>query len=204
MDNDDFRRGKPSNHKRFGEAMAILAGDSLLNRAFEVMANACLADFKKENIEAMAVISAASGALGMAAGQAKDMSCKEASPHLLNEIYSLKTGAMFIAAFEAGAIIGGADRDMITKVKEVGQKLGLAFQIQDDLLEADGDSEVLGKPVNSDTKNKKNTYVTVHGYEAAKADYERISAEALKIFEAIPQKSHALHDIINKVIHRTK
>ena len=214
MDDDDFRRGKPSNHKQFGEAMAILAGDALLNRAFETMALVCAeassegqeegARSNTRNIEAMLAIIAASGDNGMIAGQVKDIyfQNKELDADTLFNIHSQKAGALFAAAFEAGAILGGASLINVQAMKQTGAKLGWAFQIRDDLLDVTATKEELGKPANSDSRNQKNTYVTVHGLEKAKTDYARISAEALAELDRLPKKTDTLRGIVQQVIDR--
>jgi len=201
MDNDDLRRGKPTSHKVFGEAMAILAGDALLNRAFETMANLC---DSPQNIKAMRVIISASGDNGMIAGQVQDIlnENKKIDSSTLSNIYSKKTGKLFVAAFMAGALLGGADEKYVAAIEQVGMKLGLAFQILDDILEVESTAEILGKSTDSDSRNQKNTYVSVHGLEAAKVDYQQISAEALTALNKLPQKTDSLCDIVLSVIKR--
>jgi len=203
MDNDDMRRGKPTSHKQFGEAMAILAGDALLNRAFETMIHACVDDPKL--INAMRVIAVASGDSGMIAGQVIDMHFqhKKADGDALFNIHSLKTGALFAAAFEAGALIGEGDDSYVQSMKDVGVKIGRAFQILDDLLDVTATQETLGKPTGSDSRNEKNTYVSIHGLEAAKSDYNKISIEALATLDQLPQKTLTLRTIVQQVIDRT-
>ena len=204
MDNDDFRRGRPASHKQFGEAMAILAGDAFLNRAYETMAHACLGNPKPRTIAAFLVIAAAAGDNGMIAGQVRDMHFqhKKADGDTLFNMYRLKTGALFAAAFEAGAILGGAEDAYVRDMKQVGAKLGWAFQILDDLLDVTAAQEDIGKPVHSDSRNQKNTYVSIHGLDTAKADYAQISDEALSELEALPQKSPTLLKVVKQVIDR--
>jgi len=201
MDDDDERRGKPSNHKVFGDAMAILAGDALLNRAFETMADLC---DSPQNINAMRVIISASGDNGMIAGQVQDIlnENKKIDSSTLSNIYSKKTGKLFVAALKAGAWLGGADETYVAAIEQVGEKLGLAFQILDDILEVESTTEVLGKSTDSDSRNKKNTYVSVHGLEAAKVDYQQISAEALTALNKLPQKTDTLCGVVLSVIKR--
>jgi len=203
MDNDDLRRGKPTSHKMFGEAMAILAGDALLNRAFETMADLC---DSQQNINAMRTIITASGDNGMIAGQVQDIlnENKKINSSTLSNIYSKKTGKLFVVAFKAGAWLGGADEKYIAAIEHVGMRLGLAFQILDDILEVESTAEILGKSTDSDKRNKKNTYVSVHGIEVAKVDYQQISAEALTALNKLPQKTDALCDIVLSVIKRKK
>ena len=200
MDNDDFRRGKPTSHKQFGEAMAILAGDALLTRAFETMTNMCLKS--PESIYAMHAIVSAAGDNGMIAGQVADMHFmhKNADGGTLFSIHKAKTGALFAAAFEAGALLGGESD--AKNMREVGVKLGWAFQILDDLLDETATSAQLGKPTGSDQKNQKNTYVSVHGLAKAQEDYRRISGEAMESLTLLPQKTPLLKDIVQQVINR--
>lgn len=203
MDNDDMRRGKPTNHKQFGEAMAILAGDALLNRAFETMAQVCVKNPKL--VKAMLVIATASGDSGMIAGQVIDMHFqhKKADEDTLFNIHRLKTGALFASAFEAGSLLGSADDSLVKSMKDVGIKIGRAFQILDDLLDVTATQDVLGKPTGSDSRNEKNTYVTLHGLEAAKSAYSLISSEALAELDQLPQKTPVLRTIVQQVINRT-
>ena len=204
MDNDDFRRGKPTSHKKFGEAMAILAGDAFLNRAFETMAQVCLDIPETPNLQAMLVITTAAGDNGMIAGQVRDMHFqhKKVTGDALFNMYSRKTGALFAAAFESGALLGGGNPAYVQAMKQTGAKLGWAFQILDDMFDVTSTQETLGTPVHSDNRNKKNTYVSVHGLEAAKTDYIKISAEALSELDQLPQKTSALRDIVQQVIDR--
>ena len=204
MDNDDFRRGKPTSHKKFGEALAILTGDAFLNRAFETMAQTCADSPETQNLQAMLVIAAAAGDNGMIAGQVRDMDFqhKKVTGDALFNMYSRKTGALFAAAFEAGALLGGGSSSYVQAMKQTGAKLGWAFQILDDTFDVTATQEALGKPVHSDSRNQKNTYVSVHGLEAAKKDYKKISAEALLELDQIPQKTSALRDIVQQVIDR--
>ena len=187
MDNDDFRRGKPTSHKQYGEAMAILAGDALLNRAFETMAYVCRNNPSPQNLEAMLLIAAAAGDNGMIAGQADDIHYRYKKPDAdtLFNIHRKKTGALFSAAFEAGALLGGADCSCIEALKQIGQKLGLAFQIFDDLM----DEEATG-------------YVLVHGRDKAQKDYTEISAWVTDKLNLIDQKTPALQAVIQEVINR--
>ena len=206
MDNDDFRRGKPTSHKQFGEAMAILAGDALLNRAFETMTQVCTRTNDPKNLEAMLVIISAAGDNGMIAGQTDDIHFqhKKLDESTLFSIHCKKTGALFSAAFEAGAILGGENTSYVQAMKRVGAQLGWAFQILDDLLDVTSTQEDLGKPVHSDSRNQKNTYVSVHGLDKAKNDYSKISAEALAGLDLLTQKTPALRTIVQQVIDRER
>lgn len=184
MDNDELRRGMPTCHIAFGEAIAILAGDGLLNRAFEVMADACAeidqADesFCNKRAQAMAVVAKSAGCMGMIGGQTADVinENKTVDTDTLLYIHRHKTSALFEACLTAGAILAGADHETVSKLRDIGRTLGLAFQIKDDILDLTSDAATLGKPVMSDEKNKKNTYVSVFGLEKAKDEYTRLSA----------------------------
>ena len=191
VDNDDLRRGKPTNHVMFGEAMATLAGDGLLNSAFEAM----LSDMKNtENtdslirkIKAADAIGNAAGCLGMIAGQVADIEAegKSISVEHLDYINKNKTGAIIRAAVQAGAYLGGADEDLFNDLTEYAEDLGLAFQIRDDILDEISDEKELGKPVHSDERNQKYTYVRYRGLKASEDEVERLTGEARKLIESI-------------------
>ena len=187
MDNDDFRRGKPTCHKKFGEAAAILAGDALLNRAFETMAYVCRNNPSAQNLEAMLLITAAAGDNGMIAGQADDILYQYKKPDsgTLFNIHSKKAGELFAAAFGVGALLGGGDSSYIEAMKQIGQKLGIAFQIFDDLM----DEEAEG-------------YVLVHGRDKAQADYNEISAWVTGKLDLLDQKTLTLQNVVQKVLNR--
>jgi len=206
MDNDDFRRGRPTCHKAYNEAMAILAGDGLLSLAVEVMARRI---DKPEGIRAAKALHAvikAAGINGMVAGQVSDIinEGKPITAEILAAIHRRKTGCLITACFEAGAILGGGDAYIIKEMTRLGAVVGLAFQIRDDILDVTSTAEKLGKPIGSDSKNQKSTYVSVHGLEAAEAEYQRLSREALEIIEQTPCKTDMLRDIITQTISRTK
>ena len=205
MDNDDLRRGKPTSHKQFGEAMAILAGDALLNRAYETMAKQ-VCKMEPETAEAMAVIAAAAGDNGMIAGQVDDIyfQDKQLDKSTLFNIHEKKAGALFSAAFYSGALLGGADPPYVQAMEQIGGKLGLAFQILDDILDITATQETLGKPVNSDIRNKKNTYVSVHGMDKSWGDYRKISEEVLAGLDRLNQKTPALRNIVVQAIERER
>lgn len=188
MDDDDFRRGKPTCHKVYGEAMAILAGDGLLNLAFEIMADAAAAKPDQKGTGAMAAITKASGAMGMVGGQAADM---EGVPlpsdgDLLYFIHNRKTGALIRASLEAGMILSGADDAALQSIREYGEALGMVFQIRDDLLDTDGSADDIGKPVGSDARNQKKTFATVYGKEQAEGlliEWLKHALEGIKPFK---------------------
>ena len=179
MDNDDFRRGKPSNHKVYGETMATLAGDALLNRAFEVM-------LEQETVpaacamKAAACISRCSGVYGMIGGQVQDLSLegRPATLEELREMVSLKTGALIRAACEAGVLLAGGDVSKRKAAEDYAAAVGLAFQIQDDILDVVGDQALLGKAIGSDAANEKTTFVSVYGLEACRGMVRNLTLEA--------------------------
>ena len=186
MDNDDLRRGKPTNHKVFGEAIAILAGDALLTKAFEVaLWNSQTAEPKRV-LRALDDLSKASGADGMIGGQVIDIESHDEDLELLKYLHSLKTGAIIRASGIIGAILAGADDEQINAIDSFCYNLGIAFQIQDDILDVTGTSEELGKPIGSDEENNKSTYVTLLGLEKSQElvkEYTGKAVDSLKIFE---------------------
>ena len=204
MDDDDLRRGKPTNHKKFGEAIAILAGDGLLNLAFEIMIDSGLYSDSNNRLLAMKEISNASGVNGMIGGQVMDIifENKHINNNSLLNIHRNKTGAIFRASVVAGAILGNADAKTIQLFTDIGEKMGLAFQIKDDILDVYGNEEQLGKPVGSDEKNCKRTYVTLHGIEKAKEDYNSISKEVLSLLEFVDDSF--LFKLTKKIIDRAQ
>ncbi len=184
MDNDDMRRGKPTCHKKFGEAMALLAGDGLLTFAFDN-----LTEFEKyKNISPQNVlkiineIAKSSGCAGMIGGQVVDLeneNNKNAGLEILNYLHARKTGALIKAALISGALSAGASEEKLNALKVYAEKIGLAFQIRDDILDIIGDEELLGKPVGSDAENKKTTYAMLLGIEKAEEEVKKLTNEAL-------------------------
>lgn len=185
MDNDDFRRGKPSCHKAFGEANALLAGDALLNLAFETMLSSEIDLSAEVKLKAALFIAKCSGVYGMIGGQVIDLQNegKDISEELLIRLYKDKTAALLRAAAVGGAILAGADEVKINFANQFAEKVGLAFQIVDDILDFEGDEAVLGKPVGSDEKNNKKTYVAFHGIDNAKEDAKTLTTKALEALE---------------------
>lgn len=186
MDNDDFRRGRPSCHKAFGEATALLAGDGLLTKAFESAANT-------KNIDSALVVKGISylanlaGVDGMIGGQVIDLAIENTAAPLetVLEMYQKKTGALLVAAAKIGTLLAGGDDKLQKAAEDYAINLGIAFQIRDDILDLIGDSTLLGKPVGSDDKNQKSTYVAIMGIEQAKTDvllYTNKAKESLKVF----------------------
>lgn len=177
MDNDDMRRGRPTCHKAFGEATAILAGDGLLTLAFSIAANAPLSE--KQNLAAVRVLSESAGAYGMVEGQVLDMTLSTPTAEEILRMYRYKTGALLRAAVSLGAIAAGKEADALDAF---ATNLGVAFQIQDDILDIEGDAALLGKPVNSDVKNDKNTVISCIGLAKGKEwvrSYTEAAIEAL-------------------------
>ena len=186
MDNDDLRRGMPTSHIKFGEATAILAGDALLNKAFEVVSQ-YNGNNPQRAIKAMNMLAVSSGTEGMIGGQIVDMESegKDITLDELKYLHLNKTGAIIRSACTVGALMGGANDGEIKAVDEFAQNLGVAFQIQDDLLDIYGDEKVLGKPVGSDDRNDKKTYVTVNGVSKSKSDIIGLTNEAYKMLEGL-------------------
>lgn len=205
MDNDDYRRGKPTNHKVFGEALAILAGDALLTQAFEVI-------LRQQGVPAQVLLevlremSIAAGPNGMVGGQVIDMLSegKRISMEELRKMHMGKTGALFRAAIRSGAILGGASEAQLAALTTYADCFGLAFQITDDILDVVGDEAVIGKPVGSDERNEKSTYVTLTSLDEAKklaADTVQQALEALEIFG---DEAKFLRDLVKMLLERNK
>ena len=188
MDNDALRRGLPTVHVKFGEDMAILAGDALLNFAFETACQGFAVKPGDANVEkALAVRAKKAGIYGMVGGQVLDV---ERAGLPMDEdqlafIYENKTGALIAAACMCGAYLAGADDAVVAQLEEAAYAVGFAFQVQDDILDLVGDEQLLGKPLHSDDKNHKVTYVTLHGMDAAKQYVEEMSEKAIRILENI-------------------
>ena len=195
MDNDDLRRGKATSHIKYGEAIAILAGDALLNLAYEVMGEAC--EKNPKQISALRAIARASGAYGMVAGQAADIlwENKTIDESALIYIHAHKTAALIKACLEAGGILSEADLRQQSDLSEIGENLGLAFQIRDDLLDMTLSTEEMGKPALSDIKNNKATYVSLFGLERANKDCNALISRALLLIEGLRLSNTALFQL---------
>lgn len=191
MDNDDFRRGKPSNHKVYGEAYALLAGDGLLTAAFERISTWCRAGLYDAEIAVRAIeeLSRCAGSRGMIGGQVIDLQNEEnpdVTIDVLQLLDSLKTGALIEAACVMGCVVAGADDDMIDYARVFADKLGLAFQIKDDILDVTSTMEKLGKPIGSDAENGKSTYVGILGIEKCQSLVDELTEEAMTALEVFP------------------
>ena len=208
MDNDNYRRGKLTTHAKYGHAMGILAGDGLLNAAFEAALSAEEPDCSgRRTVKALRILAAKAGAYGMVGGQSVDieMTGKPMSEGELAFVYRLKTGALLEAAMQVGAVLAGASDEIVAKVGEIASRVGMAFQIQDDILDIASTTEELGKPVGSDEKNHKTTYVTIHGMRASREAEERLSSEALAILAGLPcgAAGEPLARLISSLVGRT-
>lgn len=205
MDDDDYRRGRLTNHKVFGEAMAVLAGDGLLTLAFEVM-------LEQKNVEPAALIETVremamcAGNFGMVGGQGLDLEFegRQITPEQLRKLHAGKTGALFIAAIRGGAHLAGATDEQLLALTKFADLLGLAFQITDDILDVEGTEEELGKPVGSDEKNHKSTYVSLYGLEAAHELAAKTVDEALECLEMFGENAEPLREITRLMTNRKK
>lgn len=207
MDDDDYRRGRKTTHVVYGEAMGILAGDALLNYAFETALKALE---KEPNVvtvgKALSVLASKAGIYGMIGGQTVDVLAvdQEIDQDKLDFIYDLKTGALIEASMLIGAILAGATKNEQNVIQEIAKDIGLAFQIQDDILDVTSTSEVLGKPIGSDEKNNKTTYVTLKGLEQAKLDVGEISKRAIMKIDSLVVKNEFLNQLMKELISREK
>ena len=209
MDNDLYRRGKKTTHAVYGEAMGVLAGDALLNFAFETVADAMVRSAGDMRVaKAFAVLATKAGIYGMIGGQVVDVESEKKGQQIdrdcLDFIYRLKTGALIEASLMIGAILAGASEEEVSLMEEAGTKLGLAFQIQDDILDVTSSLEVLGKPIGSDARNEKATYVAFEGLEKAGAEVERLSREAVAILDGFKREHTFLRELFMYLIHRDR
>lgn len=208
MDNDDYRRGRKTTHVVYGEDMGILAGDALLNYAFET---ACTAFDRDPNHsartgKALKILADKAGIYGMIGGQVVDV--KESghviSGETLDFIYRLKTGALIEASVMIGAVLAGAEEKEIQVMEEIAGRIGMAFQIQDDILDVTSTTETLGKPVHSDEKNEKTTYVTWKGLEEARAETRRMTEEAVGQLRSLKKQDTFLAELLTRLVYREK
>lgn len=205
MDDDDYRRGKLTTHKKFGEAMGILAGDALLNLAYETAFR--VFDTRVDQTaaaSALAVLGHKAGMYGMVGGQVVDV---EENGHFLDEdmlmfVYEKKTSALLEAAFMIGGILAGASEGEVDRLEKAGRKLGVAFQIQDDILDVVGDEQKIGKPVHSDEDNKKSTYAAMHGIGASKDKVREYTDDAIGYLDGFGGTKEFLTDLMNWLVER--
>lgn len=205
MDNDEYRRGRKTTHVVYGEAMAILAGDALLNYAFETAASAFVLDEGNPAIgKAFMILASKAGVYGMIGGQVVDVESegKEIDADTLKFIHIHKTSALLESAMLIGAVLAGASEQQQRTVELAARELGLAFQIRDDILDVTGNADELGKPVGSDEKNHKNTYVALEGVEKAKEDVKRYSESAIDRLKSLPVRNEFLYELIEELIER--
>lgn len=214
MDDDELRRGKLTTHAKFGEAMGVLAGDGLLNYAFEIALDTLDETKGADNravIRSLKVLAKKAGIYGMIGGQVVDVEAEKQygiSKNRLDFIYELKTGALIEATMMIGAILGGATDEEVEQIEDVAKKIGLAFQIQDDILDISGDEKVIGKPVHSDEKNEKSTYPVLHGMEESRkkvAEYTDAGIAALDGITAADEEHKSfLRELLMSLVEREK
>lgn len=206
MDNDEYRRGKKTTWTVFGEDMAILAGDGLLNYAFETALKAFGKADADKVAECLKVLAGKAGIFGMIGGQVVDVMSEEKKIDMetLLFIHRKKTSALIQSAMMIGAILAGASKEQVDRIEQIGEEIGLAFQIQDDILDVTSSLEVLGKPVHSDEKNEKTTYLTLEGLEKSKKDVEENSHRAIQGLQSFEQQNPFLTELVEKLIHREK
>lgn len=208
MDNDEYRRGKKTTHAVYGEAMGILAGDALLNYAYETAARAFAMEPGNPGVcQAFQILTAKAGIYGMVGGQTVDVE-SEGKPGMTKEkldfIYRLKTSALIEGAMLTGAVLAGATQGEQKIIEQTAGEVGLAFQIQDDILDVTSTMEILGKPIGSDEKNHKITYVTYEGIEKAKADVASLSEQAIARMDSLVVKNEYLMELLRYLIRREK
>ncbi len=206
LDNDEYRRGKKTTHAVFGETMGILAGDALLNYAFEIATDALLKNTNEKTARAMEILAKKAGIYGMIGGQIADIEYegKKAGLDVIEFIHRLKCGALIESAMMIGAVLAGATKEECDKIEEISADIGYAFQIQDDILDVTSSTEIIGKPVGSDDKNEKSTYVSIKGLEKAKADVLEMSEHALGLLKSLPYENLFLEELIKSLINREK
>lgn len=208
MDNDEYRRGRKTTHVVYGEDMGILAGDALLNYAFETAFKAFVIEPENALLigRALSVLGEKAGVYGMIGGQVIDV--KETGhaveKEVLDTIYELKTSALIESSMMIGAILGGASEEEVKVVEQIAKHVGIAFQIQDDILDVTSTEEMLGKPIHSDEKNEKTTYVTLFGVERAVQIVEERSEKAITLLKSLSGKNTYLEELLKKLIHRDK
>ena len=220
MDNDEYRRGRKTTHVVYGPGMATLAGDGLLNLAFETAIRGAArgkelvyydGDSPNRYLAALDVLGTKAGIYGMVGGQCADICAEnntdmddETAKDVLHYIDENKTGALIESSLMIGAILGGASAEQVKKIEKMGSNVGIAFQIQDDILDIEGDEKELGKPIGSDIKNEKTTYVSLYGMENAKKKVKELSDEAMEILRSFGQSGTFLEGLFEYLIYRKK
>jgi len=207
MDNDEYRRGRKTTHIVYGEGMAVLAGDGLLNYAFETAIKSFDEEIDPRIVaKALKVFSTKAGVYGMIGGQTADLEAEDMGELVTKEqllyIHEHKTAALIQAAMMIGAIFGGANDAQIEAIEKIGYNIGVAFQIQDDILDVTSTFEVLGKPIGSDEKNHKTTYVTLQGLEQSKKEVEELSKEAIDLLHSLTGTNLFLEELLLSLISR--
>ena len=210
MDNDEYRRGKKTTHIVYGEDMAILTGDALLNYAYETALKAFDKSRNKTSrvVAAMKILAGKAGIYGMVGGQTFDVEAENLNLPLTEEqllfIFKLKTSALIEAAMMTGAALAGADEETVGVIEQIARNVGIAFQIRDDILDVISTQDILGKPIGSDEKNNKTTYVTLKGLEQAKSDVISYTDKALELLDSLPYESDFIRELILSLNNRIK
>ena len=209
MDNDEYRRGRKTTHVVYGEAMAILAGDGLLNYAFETaMKSFTMEGDLEKKARALSVLAQKAGIYGMIGGQTADIEAEDLGDQVTTEhlmfIHAHKTSALIEAAMMAGAILAGASQEETAQIEEAAYEIGIAFQIQDDILDVTSTLEMLGKPIGSDAKNHKTTYVTLKGLEESRKEQQELSLHAIETIRSIGYSNDFLMELVTSLITREK
>ena len=212
LDNDDYRRGRKTTHVVYGEDIAVIAGDGLLNYAFETALRAfgkavTIEDYQRTEL-ALNILGRKAGVYGMIGGQCADLLAEkpetEVTKEMLLFIHKNKTAALIQAAMVIGAVLAGADDETLKRIERCAENIGVAFQIQDDILDVTSSTEVLGKPVGSDEKNHKLTYVSMHGLEESGRQVEELSREAVTILQSFDRRNLFLEKLVEQLIYREK
>ena len=212
LDNDDYRRGRKTTHVVYGEDIAVIAGDGLLNYAFETALRAfgkavTLEDYQRTEC-ALNILSRKAGVYGMIGGQCADLLAEKPEADVKEEtllfIHKNKTAALIQAAMMIGAVLAGAEESEVSRLEKCAGSIGVAFQIQDDILDVTSSTEVLGKPVGSDEKNHKLTYVAMHGLEESGRQVEELSREAISILQSFGRRNEFLETLVEQLISREK
>ena len=209
MDNDEYRRGRKTTHVVYGEAMAILAGDGLLNYAFETaMKSFTMEGDLEKKVRALSVLAQKAGIYGMIGGQTADIEAEDLGDQVTTEhlmfIHAHKTSALIEAAMMTGAILAGASQEEIAQIEKAAYEIGIAFQIQDDILDVTSTLEMLGKPIGSDAKNHKTTYVTLKGLEESRKEQQELSLHAIETIRNIGYSNDFLMELVTSLITREK